>query len=74
MSYYKMDINGNINLSDYSNINDYIDVVGRNDKLSINLNNKDNENFNILCSLLEQKGFNIINKSENKHILASRNR
>lgn len=41
MSEYNLDINGVINLSDYSSINDYIDVVGESDKLIININYND---------------------------------
>ena len=35
MSEYRLDIVGNINLSDYSSIHDYMGVIQRNDKFTI---------------------------------------
>ncbi|WP_125153886.1 hypothetical protein [Clostridium rectalis] len=64
MSYYKLDINGNIDLSDYSNINDYMDVVSEEDSLLINLIDDNKENFDIICSMLIDKGFNIIDREQ----------
>ncbi|KAJ52202.1 hypothetical protein BD780_003608 [Clostridium tetanomorphum] len=76
MSEYNLDINGVINLSDYSSINDYIDVVGESDKLIININYNDKDNFKIICSMLKDKGFDIIRSEELKdckyYIVASR--
>ena len=75
MSDYKLDINGAIELSDYSSIYDYMEIVNENDSLTINLRGKDDD-FDIICSMLKEKGFNIIRKEnvENQvhYILASK--
>lgn len=61
MSDYKLDINGAIELSDYSSIYDYMEIVNENDNLTINLRGE-KEDFDILCSMLREKGFNIMKK------------
>ena len=38
---YKMDVNGGLGLSDYSNIFDYMGVVDRNDNFTITLDSVD---------------------------------
>ena len=43
MSDYRMDICGEIGLSEYSNIYDYLCVVDKEDKFTISIN-KENEN------------------------------
>ena len=35
MSQYKLDIKGEINLSDYSNISDYIELIDLNDSFTV---------------------------------------
>ena len=62
MSEYRLDITGNINLSDYSNINDYINLVDTDDRFSITLDSVPNENIDLICSMLEDKNFMIYDK------------
>ena len=59
MSQYKMEVRGNIGLSDYSNIYDYIGVVGTKDNISIALNTVNQENIYIICSMLIDSNFSI---------------
>lgn len=75
MSDYKLDIIGSIELSDYSSIYDYMEIVNENDNLTINIRGE-KEDFDILCSMLKEKGFNIVKKrniENNSHyILATK--
>ncbi|OFI06930.1 hypothetical protein CLOACE_07240 [Clostridium acetireducens DSM 10703] len=58
MSEYFLNINGRLELSDYSSIYDYIDIVDKTDKLTINIdcNNKD---FDIIYVMLKNKKLSI---------------
>lgn len=60
MSDYYLNVNGKIYLSDFSNINDYIELIGENDRLSITFKNQNIEDYNLLCRILEEKRFHII--------------
>jgi hypothetical protein len=62
MSEYRLDITGNINLSDYSNIHDYMNLVDPEDKFTINLEAVDAQHIELICSMLEDKGFSISTK------------
>lgn len=62
MSDYKMEITGEIGLSDYSNIYDYIGIVDNTDSFYLSMNNSSNENISIVSSMLKDSGFNIINE------------
>ena len=53
MSDYRMDIDGSIGLSDYSNIHDYLGVVDIDDNFTITLNNNGNTEINIINSILK---------------------
>jgi hypothetical protein len=59
MSQYQMNINGKIKLADYSSIHDYIAIVNRNDKLTINVDNSAKENFTIIKKILEDNDFKL---------------
>ena len=59
MSQYQMNINGKIKLADYSSIHDYIAIVNRNDKLTINVDNSAKENFTIIKKILEDNDFTL---------------
>ena len=59
MSDYKMEIKGSIDLSDYSNIYDYIGVVDTKDNFTITLNAASKENIDIISSMLEGSNFMI---------------
>ncbi|MDU1443778.1 MAG: hypothetical protein E6916_09760 [Clostridium cochlearium] len=72
MSDYRLDINESINLSDYSLINDYLEIPRKNDKVSIKLNYRLKDEVNIICKILNNKGFNIIDKDRNGYIYANK--
>jgi len=61
MSEYRLDVTGNLQLSDYSNIHDYMGVVGESDKFTIVVDDN-SDNADILCSMLDNNNFNIISK------------
>lgn len=64
MSEYKMEIKGEIGLSDYSNIYDYIGVVDTADNFTITLDSSQAENLDIICSMLKDNKFNILYQGE----------
>ncbi|MCH5138431.1 hypothetical protein JMF89_14645 [Clostridiaceae bacterium UIB06] len=66
MSEYRMDINGDIELGDYSSIYDYISIVNKNDNLTISIDNDETQNIDIVCKMLETSHF-IINLNERKN-------
>lgn len=66
MSRYRLDISGNIDLSDYSNINDYIELVESNDGFTVTFDKVSSENIDIVCSMLQEKEFIIKSKEEEK--------
>ena len=57
-----MEIRGKMNLSDYSNIYDYIELVEREDDFVISTKFLDKEEINIVCSMLQERNFTIKNK------------
>lgn len=57
MSEYHMDINGDIELGDYSSIYDYISIVNKNDNLTISIHSDETQNVNIVCKMLETSDF-----------------
>ncbi|MPQ43272.1 hypothetical protein [Clostridium tarantellae] len=60
MCNYKMDIKGQIGLSDYSNIYDYIDIIEDKGSVTISMEGLDKENIKLINSMLCEKKF-IIN-------------
>lgn len=62
MGNYKMEIRGKMNLSDYSNIYDYIRIVGKDDDFSISAISLDSEELGIICSMLKEMNFSIKTK------------
>jgi hypothetical protein len=78
MSQYRLDVKGNIDLSDYSNISDYLELVDTNDKFTITLDKIDSDNVKLICSMLEDKNFQVtsqVQDCEGKfYIAASRKR
>ena len=74
MSSYSLDINGPIGLSDYSSINDYINILEGKDSIDINMNLDNRENMDIICDILNRTNFEIDVKekvnSNKYHILA----
>jgi len=78
MSEYRLDVEGKLELSDYSSIHDYIGVLGGEDKLTIVVDKKGAGDMNILCSMLINECFTIASEKkelEGKYyISAHRNR
>lgn len=62
MSEYRLDIVGDINLSDYSSIHDYMGIIEQNDKLTITSRMKNSEEVGILCKMLENNSFTIVDQ------------
>jgi len=62
MSEYRLDIVGDINLSDYSSIHDYMGIIEQNDKFTITSKMKNTEEVEILCKMLENNYFTIVEK------------
>ena len=78
MSNYRMDINGTLGLSEYSNIFDYMGVVDSNDNFTITLNRASESDISMITSMLADKNFYIIDKGMgsdgNYYISANKNR
>ncbi|MBM7869564.1 hypothetical protein JOC70_001034 [Clostridium pascui] len=76
MSDFRLDIRDRIILEDYSVLYDYMDIPSENDRLTINIKNNDSEDIDLLCKILMDKGFDIINKNRddswNCNIIANR--
>ncbi|MGG7179440.1 hypothetical protein ACQPU1_17880 [Clostridium paraputrificum] len=60
MSDYRMDIKGDIGLSEYSNIYDYLGIVDENDRFTITLDKGNNHEINIINSMLKDGRFCIL--------------
>jgi hypothetical protein len=66
MSEYHLDINGNIELSDYSSIQDYMKIVDVDDKVTISINNSLSDEARIICEILKDDKFYIISQGGDK--------
>lgn len=62
MSDYRMDICGEIGLSEYSNIYDYLCVVDKEDKFTISINKENENNIDTISSILKDNKFTIDSK------------
>ncbi|SKA86599.1 hypothetical protein SAMN05428976_108105 [Clostridium sp. USBA 49] len=62
MSEYRLEINGPIGLSDYSNINDYMNIIGENDKVIISIGPGDAHNVDIITNILHHNGLEVAMK------------
>lgn len=62
MSDYKMDINGVLGLSEYSNIFDYMGIVDRNDNFTITLNKVNENDISMITSMLKDSSFSIVDQ------------
>lgn len=63
MSDYSMDISGNIELSDYSNIFDYLGIIDINDNFMIRINKNNHQDIGVINSMLNENKF-IVNYTE----------
>lgn len=59
MSDYRMEIKGEIGLSDYSNIYDYLGIVENDDQFTIKFDNSSRHDIDIINSMLRDNCFNI---------------
>lgn len=66
MSDYRMDIGGNISLSDYSAIDDYMGVICENDNLTIVIEGSNNGNFKVIENILERNKIVVRDMKEKK--------
>ncbi|MBS6184329.1 MAG: hypothetical protein E7E64_15950 [Clostridium celatum] len=62
---YKMDIRGNLGLSEYSDIYDYMGIVDKNDNFTITLDNSNRQHINIITSMLKESNFSILDEGIN---------
>ena len=60
MSDYSMDISGNIGLSDYSNIFDYLNIIEKDDNFVIRVDKDNSRDIDMITSMLRDNKF-IIN-------------
>ncbi|MBU3181468.1 hypothetical protein [Clostridium psychrophilum] len=67
MSEYKLDIPGDINLSDYSSIHDYMGIIEKNDKFTITSKMNDPEEMKLLCEMLENNYFKVVTQGDQKN-------
>lgn len=62
---YKMDIRGNIGLSEYSDIYDYMGIVDKNDNFTITLDCSNKQQINMITSMLRESNFYILEQGIN---------
>ncbi|ASW44291.1 hypothetical protein [Clostridium isatidis] len=62
---YKMDVNGQLGLTEYSNIYDYINIVDKNDNFTITLNSVEERDINMITSMLKDSNFSILEQGIN---------
>jgi len=63
MSDYSMDISGNIELSDYSNIFDYFNIIDKDDNFIIKINKNNQDDIGVINTMLQDNKF-IINYAQ----------
>ena len=63
MSDYSMDISGNIGLSDYSNIFDYLNIIEKDDNFVVRIDKNNGGDIDIITSMLRENNF-IINYTQ----------
>ena len=63
MSDYSMDISGNIELSDYSNIFDYLNIIDKDDNFVIRIDKNNKGDIDVINSMLKDNKF-IINYTQ----------
>lgn len=63
MSDYSMDISGNIELSDYSNIFDYLNIIDRDDNFVIRIDKDNKGDIDVINLMLQDNKF-IINYTQ----------
>ena len=78
MSEYRLDVQGELELSDYSSIHDYIGVIAGEDKLTIVVDKQGAGDMNILRSMLINECFSVSSEEKEQegkyYISAYKNR
>ena len=59
MSNYRLDVTGDLELMDYSNIYDYMGVVDMKDNFVLRLNDVNEQNFSMIYTMLKENNFDI---------------
>lgn len=59
---YHLYINGKMQLSDYSNIYDYLQFINKDDQLIVSINTENKMDLNIILTILRNNNFNMINQ------------
>lgn len=59
MSDYSMDVSGNIGLSDYSNIFDYLNIIDKDDNFVIRIDKNNKSDIDLISSMLRDNKFDI---------------
>ncbi|AGF59300.1 hypothetical protein CLSAP_53070 [Clostridium saccharoperbutylacetonicum] len=59
MSDYSMDIKGNMELSDYSNIFDYLNIIDKDDNFVIRIDKNNKNDIDLINSMLKDNKFMI---------------
>lgn len=67
MPNYKMNIKGDLGLSEYSNIFDYMGVIDNEDRFTITLEKMKEEDLSIITSMLKGNNFKIVNEGSGKY-------
>ncbi len=77
MSNYRLDVKGAITLGDYSSIYDYMEMISKNDSLTITTTEENKKELEIVRSMLKHKDFlideNVESIKEEYFIKAYRN-
>ena len=68
MSSYHLNIKGPMGLSDYSSVDDYINILDSKDEVIIEMNCEKRQNVDIICNMLERSNFEI-NKKDSATII-----
>lgn len=66
MPNYELDINDHVSLADYSVIHDYVSILEYKDNITIKIENNPETEIDMICSVLINDHFNIIEKQKNE--------
>lgn len=64
MSNYRMYLRDEISLGNYSTIHDYLNIVSSNDDFIIEMSNMSEDDYKLVCAILESSKFDIITRGE----------
>ncbi|MFD3155571.1 hypothetical protein ACFIJ5_01725 [Haloimpatiens sp. FM7330] len=67
MTRYSLNIDGNIQLSDYTNISDYIQFLKENDEIIINIKSRNKVDSDTVYTMLKNSNFNVIYEGGREH-------